>query len=43
MPIKNGGYDQLYNLQALAGRRQVIVAIGTHDSTGDTAPRCTRC
>jgi transposase len=35
MPIKKGGWDQLYNLQALAGRGQVIVAIGTHDSTGD--------
>jgi hypothetical protein len=37
MPLKKGGFDQLYNLQALAGRRQVIFAIGTHDSTGDTA------
>jgi transposase len=37
MPIKKGGWDQLYNLQALAGRGQVIVAIGTHDSTGDVA------
>ena len=37
MPIKKGGYDQLYALQALAGRRQVILAIGTHDNTGDTA------
>jgi transposase len=37
MPLKKGGYDQLYNLQALAGRRQVIFAIGTHDSTVDTA------
>jgi transposase len=36
MPIKKGGYDQLYNLQAHAGRRQVIFAIATHDSTGDT-------
>ena len=36
MPLKKGGFDQLYNLQALAGRRQVIVAIGTHDSTADT-------
>jgi hypothetical protein len=38
MPLKKGGYDQLYNLQALAGRRQVIFAIGTHPtSTGTTA------
>jgi transposase len=36
MPGKKGGYDQLYNLQALACRRQVIFAIATHDSTGDT-------
>jgi transposase len=37
MPIKKGGWDQQYNLQALAARGQVIVAIGTHDSTGDVA------
>ena len=36
MPLKKGGFDQLYNLQAFAGRRQVIFAIGTHDSTTDT-------
>ena len=36
MPLKKGGYDQLYNLQAFAGRRQVIFAVGTHDSTTDT-------
>jgi transposase len=36
MPIKKGGWDQLHNLQAFAGRRQVIFAIGTHDSTGGT-------
>jgi transposase len=36
MPLKKGGFDQLYNLQALAGQRQVIFAIGTHDSTVDT-------
>jgi transposase len=35
MPIKKGGWDQLYNLQALAGRGQVILAIGTHDNTND--------
>ena len=36
MPLKKGGYDQLYNLPALAGRRQVIFAIGTHPSTTGT-------
>jgi transposase len=36
MPLKKGGYDQLYNLQAFAGRRQVIFAIGTHPSTTGT-------
>jgi hypothetical protein len=36
MPLKKGGFDQLYNLQALAVRRQVILAIGTHPSTVDT-------
>jgi transposase len=36
MPLKKGGFDQLYNLQALAGRGQVIAAIATHDSTADT-------
>jgi transposase len=35
MPLKKGGFDQLYNLQAFAGGRQVIFAIGTHDNTGD--------
>ena len=35
MPLKKGGFDQLYNLQALAGRRQVIFAVGTHPSTVD--------
>jgi transposase len=35
MPIKKGGWDQLYNLQALAGRGQIIVAVGTHDNTND--------
>ncbi|HEV3294759.1 MAG TPA: transposase [Streptosporangiaceae bacterium] len=37
MPIKKGGWDQQYNLQALAGRGQVILAIATHDSTNDLA------
>lgn len=36
MPLKKGGFDQLYNLQAFACRGQVIAAIGTHDSTTDT-------
>jgi transposase len=36
MPLKKGGYDQLYNLQALAGRRQVILAVGTHPTSTDT-------
>jgi transposase len=36
MPLKKGGFDQLYNLQAAAVRRQVIVAIGTHDNPADT-------
>jgi transposase len=36
MPLKKGGFDQLYNLQALACRGPVIAAIGTHDSTADT-------
>jgi transposase len=36
MPIKKGGWDQLHNLQALAGRRQVIFAIGTHPTSTDT-------
>ena len=36
MPLKKGGFDQLYNLQALAGRGQVIFAIGTHPSSTDT-------
>jgi transposase len=37
MPLKKGGFDQLYNLQAFAGRRQVIFAVGTHDGTSDAA------
>jgi transposase len=36
MPLKKGGFDQLHNLQALAGRGPVIVAIGTHPTTTDT-------
>jgi transposase len=36
MPLKKGGFDQLYNAQALAGRHQVILAIATHDNPTDT-------
>jgi transposase len=36
MPLKKGGYDQLFNVQALAVRRQVIIAIGRHGSPDDT-------
>jgi transposase len=36
MPLKKGGFDQLYNAQALAGRHQIILAIGTHDNPTDT-------
>jgi transposase len=35
MPIKKGGFDQLHNVQALAGRHQVIYAIITHDNPTD--------
>ncbi len=37
MPAKKGGFDQLHNVQALAGRHQVIYAIATHDNPADTA------
>jgi transposase len=37
MPLKKGGFDQLHNLQVIAGRHQVIYAITTHDSPADTA------
>jgi Transposase DDE domain len=36
MPLKKGGFDQLYNAQAIACKKQVILAIGTHDNPGDT-------
>jgi transposase len=36
MPLKKGGFDQLYNAQALAGKHQVILAIATHDNPADT-------
>jgi transposase len=36
MPLKKGGYDQLFNVQALAtARTQVILAITRHDSPND--------
>jgi transposase len=36
MPLKKGGYDQLFNVQALAtARAQVILAIMRHDSPAD--------
>jgi transposase len=37
MQAKNGGFGQLHNIQALAGRRQVIYAIGAHPSPVDVA------
>ena len=36
MPLKKGGFDQLYNAQVIACKRQVVLAIGTHDNPGDT-------
>ena len=37
MPLKKGGYDQLFNVQALAtARTQVILAVTRHDSPDDT-------
>ena len=35
MPAKKGGFDQLFNAQALAARGQVVLAIGRHDSPVD--------
>src|SRR5262245_58582073 len=37
MPVKKGGFDQLHNVQVLAGRHQVIYAIATHDNPAGTA------
>jgi transposase len=37
MPAKKGGFDQLHNVQALAGKHQVIYAVTTHASPTDTA------
>jgi transposase len=36
MPAKKGGFDQLRNIQVLAGKHQVIYAIATHDNPTDT-------
>jgi len=36
MPTKKGGFDQLHNVQVLAGKHQVIYAIATHDNPTDT-------
>jgi transposase len=36
MPAKKGGFDQLWNVQALAEGHQVILAIGTHDNPAGT-------
>jgi transposase len=35
MPAKKGGFGQLHNVQVLAGKHQVIYAIGTHGSPTD--------
>lgn len=36
MPAKKGGFDQMYNVQVIAARHQVITAIATHDNPTDT-------
>ena len=36
MPLKKGGFGQLHNAQALAGKHQVIYAITTHGNPTDT-------
>lgn len=36
MPGKQGGFLQGYNPQVVAGKHQVILSIGTHDSANDT-------
>jgi transposase len=36
MPLKKGGFDQLYNAQVLAGKHQVILAIATHGNPTGT-------
>jgi transposase len=35
MPGKHDGFDQRHNVQALAGKNQFIISIGTHDSAND--------
>jgi transposase len=35
MPAKKGGFDQLHNVQVLAGKAQVIYAIATHGNPTD--------
>jgi transposase len=35
MPTKKGGFDQLCNVQVVAGAHQVILSIGTHDNPTD--------
>jgi transposase len=35
MPLKNGGYDQGYNIEISSLSRQVLAGIATHDSTTD--------
>jgi transposase len=37
MPLKKGGFDQLYNAQVIACKKQVILAIGTHDNPAGTS------
>jgi len=36
MPAKKGGSDQMYNVQVIAARQQIITAIGTHDNPTGT-------
>jgi transposase len=35
MPNKHGGYDQNHNVQAIAAKDQLILAIGTHPNSAD--------
>ena len=39
MPLKKGGFDQLYNAQVIAGKDQAIRASATQDHPGDTQAR----
>lgn len=36
IPGKGGGFQQAYNMQVIAAKNQIILDIGTHDSTTDT-------